>query len=213
MIESSIEKSIENAAVQPETAVTKFWNTLEESTAVETPDSMNQEKAISTFWNRVVGDDIALDDGAGEVERYKNCPRENGEWESERGDSKWKPDADFVPQKANPENKEWREILDKYDIDGITFKDGEPDFSDISKGDVEIDGFTDNRTDNFDKADIALAKERGCTPEEVSKWRKENGYTWHECKDMKTMQKAPSEVHNNITHSGGIAEAKKGMGE
>ena len=50
------------------------------------------------------------------------------------------------------------------------------------------------------------------SPEDVAKWRKENGYTWHECKDMKTMQKVPSEVHNNIPHSGGISEAKKGTG-
>lgn len=72
---------------------------------------------------------------------------------------------------------------------------------------------TASGTDNFDKADIELAKQRGCTPEEVAKWRKENGYTWHECKDMKTMQKVPSQVHNNISHSGGISAAKKGNGE
>ncbi|WP_442865934.1 HNH endonuclease signature motif containing protein [Aeromonas sp. QDB02] len=105
-----------------------------------------------------------------------------------------------------------REILEKYDIDGIRFKDGEPDFSEISKGDVEIEPFSDSRSDNFDKADIELAKQKGCSPEDVAKWRKENGYTWHECKDMKTMQKVPSEVHNNIPHSSGISEAKKGTG-
>ena len=112
--------------------------------------------------------------------------------------------------------KEWYNsyisYLEKYDIDGIRFKDGEPDFSEISKGDVEIEPFSDSRSDNFDKADIELAKQKGCSPEDVAKWRKENGYTWHECKDMKTMQKVPSEIHNNIPHSGGISEAKKGTG-
>lgn len=101
----------------------------------------------------------------------------------------------------------------RYGIDGINFKDGEPDFSEISKGTVEIEPFSDSRTDNFDKADIELAKKKGCSPEEVAKWREENGYTWHECKDMKTMQKVPSEVHNNISHSGGISKVKKGNGE
>ena len=149
-------------------------------------------------------------EAADNSELAKNCPRENGKWEGERGDSKWKPDPDYVPQKANPEGKPWRDILDKHDTDGITFKDGEPDFSDISKGTVEIEDFSDNRSDNFDKADIALAEQRGCSPEEVAEWRKENGYTWHECKDMKTIQKVPCEVHNNIPHSGGISEAKKG---
>jgi len=147
-------------------------------------------------------------------ENIKNCPLEgsNGQWNGERGDSTWYPDRDSMPGKCNPENKTWGEILDKYRIDGITFKDGEPDFSEISKGTVEIEPFSTERTDNFDKADIELAKQKGCTPEEVAKWRKENGYTWHECKDMRTMQKVPSEVHSNIPHSGGISEAKKGKG-
>jgi len=148
-------------------------------------------------------------------ENFKNCPIEgnNGHWDGERGNSKWIPDRDCILGKANPDGKTWGEILDKYGIDGINFKDGEPDFSEISKGTVEIELFSDSRTDNFDKADIELAKQKGCSPEEVAKWREENGYTWHECKDMKTMQKVPSEVHNNISHSGGISEVKKGNGE
>lgn len=63
----------------------------------------------------------------------------------------------------------------------------------------------------YTKADIELAEEKGCSPREVAQWRKENHYTWHECKDMKTMQKVPSVVHNNIPHSGGISEAKKAV--
>jgi len=149
------------------------------------------------------------------VAEGSHCPINNGDWkdergnEGERGNSVWCPDPDYVPQKGNPEGKTWREILDKYDIEGIEYKEGEPDFSEISKGDVEIEPYSQKRDDNFDKADTELAKEKDCTPEEVAKWRKENGYTWHECKDMKTMQKVPSEVHNNVTHSGGIAESKK----
>ena len=148
-------------------------------------------------------------------DNVKNCPIEgnNGHWDGERGNSNWYPDLDFVPGKANSEGKTWSEILNKYSIDHIPFRDGEPDFSEISKGTVEIEQFSDSRTDNFDKADIDLAKQKFCTPEEVAKWRKDNGYTWHECKDMKTMQKVPSEVHNNITHSGGISEAKKVSGD
>lgn len=144
-----------------------------------------------------------------ENSKYRNCPLENGMWKGERGDSLWIPDSDFVPKKGNPEGKTWKEILREYDIGGISFKDGEPDFTAICKGEVKIEGFSDSRDDNFDKADIALAKERGCTPQEVRQWRKENGYTWHECRDMETMQKVPSIVHNNVSHSGGISEKKK----
>lgn len=148
-------------------------------------------------------------------ENIKNCPIEgnNGHWEGERGDSKWVPEPDAIPKKCNTEGKMWKLILDKYGIDGIEYKDGEPDLSKTSKGNVEISGFSDKRDDNFDKADIELAKQRGCSPEEVKTWRKENGYTWHECKDMKTMQKVPSEVHNNISHRGGVSEAKSSSNE
>ncbi len=140
----------------------------------------------------------------------KCCPVENGEWTSERGDSKWCPDRGYIPQKTNPEGKSWGVILKEYGIDGIEYKNGEPDFSCISKGTVEIRGFCEDRADNFDKADIEQAKRCGCSPEEIKKWRKENGYTWHECKDMKTMQIVPSVIHNNMSHSGGISEVKKG---
>lgn len=139
----------------------------------------------------------------------RNCPVENGEWvEGERGDGKWAPDKEHVPGKANPEGQTWGEILDESNIDGVTFKDGEPDFASISKGEVKIEDFSTNRSDNFDKADTALAEQRGCKPEDVEHWRKENGYTWHEKGDMQTMQKVPSKVHNNIPHRGGIAAAK-----
>ena len=146
-------------------------------------------------------------------DNMKNYPIDNGRWDNERGNSKWRPDPKFIPGKANPEGKQWSEILNKYKTDSIPFKDGEPNFSKMAKETVEIKAFSASRTDNFDKADIALAKKNGGTPEAVSKWRKENGYTWHECKDMKTMQQVPSVVHNNITHSGGISEAKKGKGD
>lgn len=102
------------------------------------------------------------------------------------------------------------EILKKYGIDGIRFKDGFPDFSEVSKGNVQIEGFeTGGNTEknrNFKKADIELAKQRGCSPEEVKKWREENNYTWHECEDKKTMQKVPNEIHANVPHDGGRSQ-------
>lgn len=210
MIEAAVEKNVEKSVVQPKTQVVEFWDNLAEKTEVSEPEKVAGEEAAASFWDGLVQDGESSPETAEKNEFAKNCPRENGKWEGNRGDSIWYPSPDYVPQKANPEGKPWRDILDKYGIDGITFKDGEPDFSDISKGTVEIEDFSDSRSDNFDKADIALAEQRGCSPEEVAEWRKENGYTWHECKDMKTMQKVPCEVHNNIPHSGGISEAKKG---
>lgn len=142
----------------------------------------------------------------------KNCPIEgnDGHWDGERGNSKWNPDKEYIPQKANPENKSWGEILKDNNIDGITFNEGNPNFNDISKGNVKINDFSDKRSDNFDKADAELAKQRGCKPEDVEAWRKDpaHKYTWHECPDMQTMQKVPSIVHNNVSHRGGISAAK-----
>lgn len=152
---------------------------------------------------------------AKELDEVKGCPIEGngGHWEGERGNSKWFPNRDEIPKNplTNPDGLTWGQILDKYGIDGIEFKNGEPDFSLVAKGTVEIDHFTDNRYGkggNFDQACEKLAEQRGCTKEEVKAWMKENKYTWHERSDCKTMDKVPTEIHGNIRHSGGISEAK-----
>ena len=155
-----------------------------------------------------------LEDGVYEEtgESRTLIPRTGGVWDGEAGNSTWHPDLNEVPADkhgTNPEGKSWEEILNKYGIDGIPFKEGEPDFSEISKGTVEIDDFSEDRDSNFAQADEKLAEKKGGTPEEVREWRKENGYTWHECKDCKTMQEVPTEVHGNVPHSGGISEIKK----
>ena len=152
---------------------------------------------------------------AKELDEVKGCPIEGngGHWEGERGNSKWFPNRDEIPKNplTNPDGLTWGQILDKYGIDGIEFKNGEPDFSPVAKGTVEIDHFTDNRYGkggNFDQACERLAEQRGCTKEEVKVWMKENKYTWQERSDCKTMDKVPTEIHGNIRHSGGISEAK-----
>ena len=179
-------------------------------------ESFNLEEKIEPF---NIGKKEVITDIEGKLDyspiykslENKGFPLEGngGSWEGERGNSKWTPDNDYIPQKANPESKTWEEIKKDTKIDGISFKEGEPDFKEISKGSVEIESFSADRSDNFDRADIELAKEYNCSPEDVKTWRKENKYTWHECKDMKTMEKVPSIVHNNISHRGGISEVKK----
>lgn len=149
-------------------------------------------------------------------------PKNDGHWENERGDSEWKPDKEYVPQKHNPEGKTWGEILEEYGIEGIEFNDGEPDFSPVIvekdgiKAEVEIDKFTEIRPRNFQQADEKLAEKYGCPKEEINKirkeiekWREENNYTWHECSDCKTLQLVPREIHANIAHDGGVCEYKK----
>ncbi|WP_294446168.1 HNH endonuclease [uncultured Mailhella sp.] len=146
-------------------------------------------------------------------------PSSNGSWEGDEGDSIWKPDPDYVPLKSNPEGRTWEEIEDKYGMDGVEFRDGEPDFSEIAEATVEIDDFTENRVENFAQADSKLAEQWNAegrdgktdwTARDVAAYRKENNLTWHERSDMKTMDLVPSEVHNNIPHAGGISARKQG---
>ena len=142
----------------------------------------------------------------------KGCPIEGngGYWDGERGNSNWILNKEYVPQKYNPDGMTFGEILDKFNIENpkILFKEGYPDFSGISKGEVQIDEFTSSRADNFTQADEKLSKQWEISPEDVATWRKENRYTWHECEDCKTMQLVPSEIHGNVNHFGGVSIAK-----
>ena len=149
----------------------------------------------------------------------KHLPRSDGGWTGEPGNSTWIPNPDYVPQKGNPECKTWGEILHKYGIDGIPFNDGEPDFSEVAKADVQVDEIGPERDENFAKADEALEqwtqeqKDRHeWSAEGVRNYRKENHLTWHECSDRTTMQLVPAEVHSNVPHSGGVSAAKAVLG-
>lgn len=71
---------------------------------------------------------------------------------------------------------------------------------------------------NFAQADNALSEklsnanpEHPVTPDEIEAWRKENGLTWHENTDGKSMMLVPTEIHNACPHSGGVAEMKTNM--
>lgn len=143
--------------------------------------------------------------------KYKNCPIEghNGHWEGVAGNSRWIPDKNYIPTKTNADNFKFGKIMEKFEITGIDFREGEPDFSNIAKEIVNVDDITDQRTDNFQLADEIVAKSWGCTPKEVVAWRTENQYTWHECRDMQTMQMVPRVIHNNIPHRGGVSLVKE----
>lgn len=139
----------------------------------------------------------------------KNCPIEgrDGTWEGAHGDSAFVPNPEIVPANpvTNPDHLNWGEILDKYGIEKIDFKGGEPDFSAVSQASVKIDDFSDNRMGkggNFEQASAIVAKQQGITVEEVQGWMKENRYTWHERCDGSTLDQVPVEIHDNVRHEG-----------
>jgi len=153
---------------------------------------------------------------------YHSCPvaKEGyGKWDDngqgERGESKWIPDRDYIntDPKSNPESLTNGQIMDKHHIDGINYREGNPDFSDVRVGStVEIESFSDKRPQNFAKADIAYGNANDMSPEDVATMRKEQKLTWHEHIDCKTMELVPSEIHNNksmASHRGGISKMKE----
>ena len=143
-------------------------------------------------------------------ERKEWADRSNGDWDGEPGNSKF-----------HPEKKEAKDALDRYEQDGVDYRDGEPDFSKVSEATVEIDNMTSERYglgNNFDQANQKCAEKwnkeakdgkTDWTPRDVENWRIENRYTWHERLDRKTMDLVQRDVHEECKHYGGVAECKR----
>ena len=155
---------------------------------------------------------------------YYRCPKENGQWDGgyeRRGETKWIPNRDYVPPNGkginNPDAKTMGEIMGKYGIDGIRYKNGQPDFSEMRHGEpVEIERFSDDRKKNYIQAERAYAEryniknpDNPISPDDVKKYRESNSLTWHERRDCTTMELVPREIHGNCSHSGGVAEYKR----
>lgn len=67
-------------------------------------------------------------------EGSRRLPIKDGRWDGKAGDSVWLPDKDKVApnSQTNPDGKTWGEIFEQYPIEGIRFRNGEPDFSEVS---------------------------------------------------------------------------------
>lgn len=178
-----------------------------EEMSIDHNDSLNKKENYKELDSSKVSINI-LEEGQIDNSRL---PRNGGEWLGEPGNSEWNPDSKLIPGDRNGTNsdgKSWKEIKEEYKFETINFENNKPNFSDIAKGKVEIEDFSDNRRKNFVQADEKLAEQKGCSPNEVKQWRIDNKYTWHEEADCKTMIKVPSEIHGNIPHDGGISEIK-----
>lgn len=121
-----------------------------------------------------------------------------------------------------------KSILDDAGIDGIEYKNAVPDFSPVSK--IELDGIdmTSGRTgtrgtysqannkfaqmlnDSPDLAnDFGIKPKNGTTftGTDVKKYMKDNKLTWHELNDLTTVQMVPTKINSTFGHLGGISEA------
>ncbi|TVX82928.1 hypothetical protein FQP34_04940 [Peribacillus simplex] len=134
-------------------------------------------------------------------QRVKTTPVNKGQWINERAESH------FISDKTG----EVKKYLDEAGVDGVEYKNGMPDFSPFSKGEVKLDNMTNDRKSNFSTADEALA-EKWSTPDEkwtaddIADWREDNKYTWHELNDLETIQLVPSKINSVFKHLGGVGE-------
>ena len=76
-------------------------------------------------------------------EKINQTPVNNGSWTGDCGESKFISELDEV-----------NDVLKKYDIDGIEYKDGIPDFSPVSEGEVIHPDMSIDRNKNFRAAVI-----------------------------------------------------------
>ncbi len=140
-----------------------------------------------------------------------------------RGESK------YIPCERTVDGAVVTEILKGYGLDGIEYRNAEPDFEVCSEAIVQIGNMTEFRDPyidkngiqqpgNFSYADQELAKvwsaeghhgRTNWTEEDVKKYRKANNLTWHEKCDAKTMVLVRSEINKYFQHSGGCAECKR----
>lgn len=137
------------------------------------------EKAIKDCANKKCRDQKAHLKGP----QYKNTPVNNGHWTGERGDSKWVPDNGSPP---------------------IEYKNGFPDYSPHSKGDVDIP-MTGSRDIDDDLALQAMRKKL-----DDPSWDPPADHTWHHNENGTTMQLIPKNIHAtgggaHSPHMGGAA--------
>lgn len=146
-------------------------------------------------------------------ERLAQTPAEyteRGIWEGQRGESKFMPsDGDM------------KCILQKFKMDGVTYKNAIPDFSNCSEQTLKIDHMTENRRgigNNFDQCDHRCAEiwsnvnkdgKSEWTPRDVQQWRQEMEYSWHERNDMETCDLIPTKINDYFGHLGGVSECRK----
>lgn len=145
-----------------------------------------------------------------------------GRYEGARGESK------FIPSNRSAEGIAVIEILDHYGLDGIVYRNAEPDFEVCAEAVVTISDMTENRDNysrsdgemelgNFSQADIELAKawnlgnrdgRNDWKDRDVFNYRKANRLTWHEKCDTKTMVLVRFEINLFFKHSGGCSECR-----
>ena len=127
------------------------------------------------------------------VHNGKSCsrlPESEGSWSGERGESVW-----------NSTNADVNSITHG---EGITFKDGKPDFSKWSKGTITFDQgvLTGKNSVDFSVSYQAIMDAKGfTTKQQAAQWLKQEGLTLHHFSATE-IQLIPTALHANVPHVG-----------
>lgn len=152
---------------------------------------------------------------------YKKIPKSGGTWTGEPGNSKFIPDPKLKPKNkgySNLQDKTWGDICKEYGVDGIPYKNGEIDLEPFAKMKTTMNfdtGISEkakqgllkskpNREQLHEEFYTKLAKEHNCTVQEIKAIKENNNLVVHECADCQTLLLVPRELHDNLTHSGGV---------
>ena len=152
------------------------------------------------------------------LSKYRHrIPKKEGIWTGTPGESVWIPDKTATPPNrnySNLDNKSWQELLDKHGYsNGIPFKNGEMQLKPIAEVKIKYPDTEEFKKMNNtkkreylqNKAFEELARQRGETIEQAKAFKEKNRYCWHELPDCNTIILVPAEIHNNISHVGGIS--------
>lgn len=146
-------------------------------------------------------------------------PRNNGHWDGQPGNSNWIPDKNYVPLNKtynNMDGKTMGQIMSENGVLKIPYKNGYLDASSIAKYSVKID-YRELGKDGLNKlvkekdreqlhelAFKKLSEKLNMPIEEVKDMKNKLRLVWHEDPDLKTLYLVPREIHDNLSHSGGI---------
>lgn len=191
------------------------WNNIDWKKAGESAAKESIQGAANGYmWGSIIG---AVSGGAEGLDFYNKfgapysqynarlvqTPKDGsgGHWDGDRGESKFILDKPITCSNGTK-------------VSEITYHNAIPDFSPYAKAQVDIPTMTNNRADNFRYGDEILAKYwskigfegKTWSARDISLYRSENGLTWHEMNNMKSMQLVPTEINATWSHLGGVGE-------
>jgi len=178
------------------------------------PESLEKQKIFDELPNEVR---LRLEKMWGTNDKYRKLPQDGinkGRWSGERGNSNYFIDENRAPKSDgynNTRNKTMKQIIDENNLQktGIPFKNGHPDFSNVSKGTVEVDYepyieeiLAGNRESLHEAAFAAYAKQIGKSIDEVKvykgdaaaasrlaqKWKCPESEVWKRCNNPQRKQ-------------------------